>query len=177
MTCTAIDSTECGSSGMNPLGDILDVGAIALDLDAADRRAVLSRIAALLARGRGMKEADVYAALLAREQMGSTGLGHGVAIPHARMPQCVAPAAAFVRTKLAIPFDAPDARPVSVFLGLVVPQRANERHLQLLAAAATMFGDKPLRDKLKTCASPDALKYLVASWPDAAHSGDEAARS
>jgi nitrogen PTS system EIIA component len=152
---------------MNPVGELLRVEDVVLDLEASDQRDVLGRIAALLARGRGMTEADVRAALIAREQIGSTGLGHGVAIPHARMPQCGAAAAAFVRTKHAVPFAAPDGRPVSVFLGLLVPQRATERHLQLLAAAAAMFSDRSFRVALKSSAGPAEVRQLVVAWPDA----------
>jgi PTS system nitrogen regulatory IIA component len=77
------------------------------------------------------------------------------------------PAAAFVRTKLAIPFDAPDGKPVSVFLGLIVPNKANERHLQLLATAAGMLSDRIFRDKLKTSTDPRTVRELLAAWPDA----------
>ena len=105
---------------------------------------------------------------MAREQLGSTSVGHGVAIPHARMSQCVAAVAVFVRTKSAIPFDAPDGKPVSVFLGLIVPNKANERHLQLLATAAGMLSDRSFRDKLKTCTDPSAVRELLAAWPDTA---------
>jgi PTS system nitrogen regulatory IIA component len=105
--------------------------------------------------------------MTAREQLGSTGVGHGVAIPHARMTQCGAAAAVLVRTKVGIPFDAPDGRPVSVFLGLIVPNMANERHLQLLATAAGMLSDRAFRDKLRTCTEPAAARELLAAWPDA----------
>ena len=103
----------------------------------------------------------------AREQLGSTGVGHGVAIPHARMSQCGAAAGVFVRTKDPIPFDAPDSKPVSVFLGLIVPNMANERHLQLLATAASMLSDRAFREKLRSCTDPAALRELLAAWPDA----------
>ena len=151
---------------MNPVGELLGVEDIDLDLDATDRKTVLERIAALLARKRGLSESAVLAGLVAREQMGSTGLGQGIAIPHARMPQCAAEAGALIRTKFAVPFDAPDGKPVSIFLGLIVPQRATERHLQLLASAATMFGDRAFREKIKACPDASNLRELVAAWPD-----------
>ena len=83
------------------------------------------------------------------------------------MSQCAVPASAFVRTKVAIPFDAPDGKPVSVFLGLIVPNKANERHLQLLATAAGMLSDRIFRDKLKTSTDPRTVRELLAAWPDA----------
>jgi PTS system nitrogen regulatory IIA component len=156
---------------MNPLGELLTVNYVRLDVEASDRTEVLEQVAALLAARHGLSKAVVLESLIAREQLGSTGVGHGVAIPHARMNQCAAAAGAFVRTKSAIPFDAPDGRPVSVFLGLIVPNKANERHLELLATAAGMFSDKGFREKLKTCVDPEAAVRLLSAWPDAPASG------
>jgi PTS system nitrogen regulatory IIA component len=75
--------------------------------------------------------------------------------------------ATFVRTRFAIPFDAPDGKPVSVFLGLIVPNKATERHLQLLATAAGMLSDRTFRDKLRTSTDPGTVRELLAAWPDA----------
>jgi PTS system nitrogen regulatory IIA component len=157
---------------MNPVGELLRVEDIHLDLDVPDKLRLLERIAALLARRHGLSNAQVLESLTAREQLGSTGLGHGVAIPHARMPQCYAPAGVFVRTKAAIPFDAPDRKPVSLFFGLIVPNQAAERHLQLLGTAAAMFSDKSFRDKLAACPDPDTAAELLAAWQDLPRSGD-----
>ena len=151
---------------MNPVGELLRVEDIHLDLDAPDKERLLERIAALLSRRHGLSNVQVLESLTAREQLGSTGLGHGVAIPHARMPQCYAAAAVFVRTKAAVPFDAPDRKPVSLLLGLIVPKQATERHLQLLATAATMFSDKAFRDKLGACPDPTIARELLAAWSD-----------
>ncbi len=120
----------------------------------------------MLAARHGLSEPVILESLTVREQMGSTGVGHGFAIPHARMSQCATATAALVRTKYAIPFDAPDGRPVSVFLGLIVPHKANEAHLQLLATAAGMFSDRGLRDQLRSGTDPNALRETIAAWPD-----------
>ena len=151
---------------MNPLGELLTLDDIRLDLDVSNKSQLLEHIATLLAARHGLSKTVVLESLMGREQLGSTGVGHGVAIPHARMSQCVAAVAVFVRTKSAIPFDAPDGKPVSVFLGLIVPNKANERHLQLLATAAGMLSDRSFRDKLKTCTDPSAVRELLAAWPD-----------
>jgi PTS system nitrogen regulatory IIA component len=152
---------------MNPVGELLTLDDVRLDLDVSTKAQLLEQVAALLARRQGLSKILILESLTVREQLGSTGVGHGVAIPHARMNQCAVPAAAFVRTKIAIPFDAPDGKPVSVFLGLIVPNKATERHLQLLAAAAGMLSDRIFRDKLKTCTDPSAVRELLAAWPDA----------
>jgi nitrogen PTS system EIIA component len=151
---------------MNPVGELLEIDDIQLDIDVPDKARLLQRIASLLARRLHLSDAEVLESLMAREQLGSTGLGHGVAIPHARMLQCNAVAGVFVRTKFAIPFDAPDRKPVSLFLALVVPKQATERHLQLLATAATMFDDRAFRDRLGACPDPSAARELLAAWPD-----------
>jgi len=151
---------------MNPVGELLRLGDINLDVDVPDKAGLLQLIASLLARRLGLSYADVLESLTAREDLGSTALGHGVAIPHARMPQCYAVAGVFVRTKVAVPFDAPDHKPVSLFLALVVPKQATERHLQLLATAATMFNDRDFREKLRAEPAPDTVRGLLMAWPD-----------
>jgi nitrogen PTS system EIIA component len=152
---------------MNPLGALLSAADVRLDVDVSTKEQLLRQVASILAARQGLAEGPILDGMLAREQLGSTGVGHGVAIPHARMTQCGAAAGVFVRTKIGIPFDAPDGRPVSVFLGLIVPNMANERHLQLLATAAGMLSDRAFRDKLRACTDPAAVRELLAAWPDA----------
>jgi PTS system nitrogen regulatory IIA component len=158
---------------MNPVGELLRVEDIHLDLDVSDKGRLLERIAALLSRRHGLSDAQALEGLTAREQLGSTALGHGVAIPHARMPQCYAAAGVFVRTKVAVSFDAPDRKPVSIFLALIVPKQATERHLQLLATAATMFSDRTFRDKLRACPDPSTVRELLTAWPDSPALGSD----
>lgn len=152
---------------MNPVGELLAFDDVRLDLNVSTKAELLEQVAALLARRHGLSKTFILESLAAREQLGSTGVGHGIAIPHARMNQCAVPAVAFVRTKLAIPFDAPDGKPVSVFLGLIVPNKASEQHLQLLATAAGMLSDRAFRDKLKTATDPNVVRELISTWPDA----------
>jgi PTS system nitrogen regulatory IIA component len=152
---------------MNPLGELLSSADILVDVDVSTKEQLLRKIASLLAARHGIPEPTILDGMHLREQLGSTGVGHGVAIPHARMTQCSAAAAAFVRTRTGIPFDAPDGKPVSVFLGLIVPNMANERHLQLLATAAGMLSDRGFRDKLRGCPDSQAVKELLTAWPDA----------
>lgn len=155
---------------MNPLAELLSVDDVRLDVDATDKEALLAKIAGMLSRRQNLSQADVLASLGKREELGSTGLGHGVAIPHARMGQCNMASAALVRTRVPIPFDAPDGRPVSVFLGLIVPQRANERHLQLLATAAMMFGERKFRQSILACGDAGCMRDLVAAWRESGNS-------
>lgn len=151
---------------MNQLGELIGAD-VELDLKVSEASALLERIASMLARRGGLVVRDVLASLRAREELGSTALGHGVAIPHARMPQCAGAAGVFVRTRTGIDFGAPDGRPVSLFLGLIVPKAANERHLKLLATAASIFSDRSMRENLRMSTSPIAVSELLATWPEA----------
>ena len=156
---------------MNPLGEVLGVDDVHLDVDASTKAELLEQLAGLLAGRRGLSKAQVLQSLTAREQLGSTGMGHGVAIPHARMYECEMATGVFVRTKAAVPFDAPDGKPVSMFLALVVPKHATQRHLQLLATAAAIFSDTTLRNALQASADPRAVRDLLLGWwdPSASH--------
>src|SRR6516162_3722914 len=151
---------------MNPVGELLQLDDIALDLEVANASALVQKIAGMLARRGRLAEAEVLSSLKIREELGSTALGHGIAIPHARMADCGAAAGAFVRTRFGIPFNAPDGRPVSVFLGLIVPKQANERHLKLLATAAGMFSERSFREKVRACIDPAQALELLAAWTD-----------
>ena len=149
---------------MNPVGALLAVQDILLDIDVAGGERLLERVASALGDRARVPPTQVLAGLKAREELGSTALGHGVAIPHARMPQCSVVAAAFVRTRMAIPFRAPDLKPVSLFLGLLVPKQATEHHLQLLATAANMFSDRAFRDALRSCPDAVSAHQLFVAW-------------
>jgi PTS system nitrogen regulatory IIA component len=151
---------------VNLLGEVLGVDDVHLDLDVSTKAELLEALAGLLAGRHGLFKAQVLQSLTAREQLGSTGLGHGVAIPHARMYECAMATGVFVRTRAAVPFDAPDGKPVSIFLGLVVPKQATQRHLQLLATAAAIFNDPGLRQALRASADPGAVRNLLLGWRD-----------
>ena len=151
---------------MNPVGELLDVSDIHLDVEVSNKAELLEQLAGWLAGRHGLSKAEVLESLTAREQLGSTGLGHGVAIPHARMSECGAATGVLVRTKGAVPFNAPDGNPVSIFLALVVPKYATQRHLQLLAAAAGILSDRIVRHVLMTSADPTAVRDLLAGWRD-----------
>ena len=149
---------------MNALGAILHSTDVVIDVDASDRAQLLHRAAEVLATCHGLPARAIEDALVARERLGSTALGHGVALPHARLAGLLEPAAVFLRTRVPIPFDAPDGKPVSQFLVLVVPPQAADHHLRLLACAATLFGNRSFRDALRAAATPEAIAALLADW-------------
>jgi PTS system nitrogen regulatory IIA component len=135
-----------------PFLDLLPAERVRTDLVANDKAALIARLADLLA---GEDDAAVVqAALDAREQLGSTGLGHGVAIPHGRSEAVTEARAAFVRLPRPIDFGADDGQPVDLVAALIVPEHFTDQHLKLLAELAELFSKSELTAALR--AAPDA---------------------
>jgi PTS system nitrogen regulatory IIA component len=147
----------------NALAGVLAAEDILLDCDVTTRERAFACVATALGSHHGLAAQDIVAGLDTREALGSTALGQGVAIPHARLAGLKRAIAAFVRLRAAIPFDAPDGKPVSSLLVLLVPEGATDAHLELLAQAASLFCDKAFRDRLSHCATaPEILATLTA---------------
>ncbi|GHT90539.1 PTS IIA-like nitrogen-regulatory protein PtsN [Betaproteobacteria bacterium] len=139
---------------MNPITHLLPENHILLGLEAGSKKKLFEEASQLLARDGGIDRALVFDNLLAREKLGSTGLGQGVAIPHGRIKGLKEAAGAFIRLAEPIDFDAPDKRPVNLVFVLLAPEQATEASLQALAALATCFANRDFREKLT--AAPDA---------------------
>jgi nitrogen PTS system EIIA component len=148
----------------NSLIGLLSVEDILLDVDAPTPERAFSCIAASIGARHRLREPDVVAGLNERERLGSTALGHGVAIPHARLAGLTHAIAGLVRLRPAIAFDAPDGKPVSCLLVLLVPEFATDAHLELLAQAANMLADRALRDALATCTGAAEILAALTGW-------------
>lgn len=147
---------------------LLPLTNVALDLDLSSKRRVFDEAGLLFQHHQGIARATVFDSLFARERLGSTGLGQGVAIPHGRIAKLGSPVGAFLRLKDPIPFEAPDGLPVKLLFFVLVPEKATEAHLQILASLAEMFADDAMRDRLSTL--PDAALVhhaLITFRPDA----------
>ena len=132
---------------------------IVFDLDANNRQQAIERAATLLAAARKLDPALIFRALWRREQAGSTALGKGVAIPHARVAGITTPAVLFARTARPIEFRAPDGKPVSILYVMLVPSDGStEEHLRRLAMVAQAFSDPALRDSLATLVEPSSIR-------------------
>jgi nitrogen PTS system EIIA component len=153
------DSTE---SRMNSIGQLLSPEDVVLDLDASTKTRVFEEVARLFEQRHGLPRAQIVERLTERETLGSTALGLGIALPHARIDNLPQPVVAFVTLKLPIAFDAPDAKPVSHMMIFLAPQHATEHHLQMLAEIAQMFGDRRFREQMRSCDSPAAVCRLFA---------------
>lgn len=146
---------------MNAIGDILPLSHIILDLDISSKKRLFEEVGKLLADDH-LSATDVFECLFAREKLGSTGLGHGVAIPHGRHAHVQQMMAAFVRTAEPIDFDAPDNQPVSLICVLLVPEAATGAHLELLSHLASKFSDKATREQLLACSDAAQVAQILA---------------
>jgi PTS system nitrogen regulatory IIA component len=152
------------SASQDAIAAILTPADILLDLDVPTKGRALEEIARLIGARHGLLDGDVHASLVQREKIGSTAVGCGVAIPHARVKDLLRPIAAFVRMKIPIPFDAPDGKPVGDLFVLLVPQHATETHLQVLAQVAQMFCDVSFRERLRECVHVDGIHAAFVRW-------------
>lgn len=138
--------------------DFLTVERISAANPAASKKRVLEEVAGLLASAsEALSQGAVFDKLLERERLGSTGLGNGIALPHARMAGVSEARGAFVQLQSKADFDAIDQQPVDLVFGLLVPEEATEEHLQLLARLATLFSDTRFCNRLRKAKNPQAL--------------------
>lgn len=136
---------------------------ILLGLAATSKKRVFEEIGFLFERTAKLDRTVVTDSLFARERMGSTGLGHGVAIPHGRIKGLKEPKVALIRLAAAIGFDAADDAPVSLLFVLLVPENASQKHLDLLSEIAEILSDDDKREALASAASVEATLYALFS--------------
>ncbi|MBU2135874.1 MAG: PTS sugar transporter subunit IIA [Alphaproteobacteria bacterium] len=143
------------------IGDILDRGAIALRVSATDKRQVLAHLAELAARNFGLEASAVLDALSEREQAGSTGIGHGVAVPHAHIEGLDRIRGVFLRVEQPVAFESIDDQPADLIFALLAPPEAGTEHLRALARVSRMLRSIDLREHLRQARTPDALHALL----------------
>jgi PTS system nitrogen regulatory IIA component len=154
---------------MTLVAKLLAPEAVVVDLQVSSKKRLFEQVGLLFENQHALARSVVFDSLFARERLGSTGLGQGVAIPHGRIKGLKDALGAFIRLAQPVPFDAPDGGPVSLVFVLLVPEKATEKHLQLLSELAQMFSDKVLREAMSRAADAPALHQLIAAWePDAA---------
>lgn len=149
---------------MSLLSRLLPVERVIHDLDVTSKKRVFEQAGLLFENSIGVSRSTVYDSLFARERLGSTGLGHGVAVPHGRVKGLKEAAGAFVRTRQPIPFEAPDGNPVNLVFVLLVPEKATDVHLQILSELAEMFSDRDMRSRLSAAADAADLQRTIAGW-------------
>ena len=154
---------------MSLVAKLLPAANVLPDLAASSKKRLFEQVGLLFENQHGIAKALVFDSLFARERLGSTGLGQGVAIPHGRIKGLKEALGAFVRLAQPVPFDAPDGKPVGLVFALLVPEQATEKHLEILSELAQMFSDRALRDAMASAPDAVALHQLICAWqPDAA---------
>jgi PTS system nitrogen regulatory IIA component len=154
---------------MSLVAKLLPPANVVLDLPVSSKKRLFEQVGLLFENNHGIARSLVFDSLFARERLGSTGLGQGVAIPHGRIKGLKDALGAFVRLGQPVPFDAPDGKPVNLLFVLLVPEQATEKHLQILSELAQMFSDRALREAMTAAPDAGALHQLIAAWqPDAA---------
>ncbi|MEO6825586.1 MAG: PTS sugar transporter subunit IIA [Nitrosospira sp.] len=155
---------------MNLIARLLPLSNVVVELDADSKKSVFEQAGLLFENDLHIARSQVFDSLFIREKLGSTGLGYGVAIPHGRIEGLRKAAAALIRMKRPIPFDAPDGKPVCLLCVLLIPEKATNEHLQILSELAQMFSDKYFRESLLTSRDTAEMYQLVCNWvPNVPH--------
>lgn len=149
---------------MNRLSQILPPTQVLVSVEATSKKRAFEEAGLLFEKQQGLNRALITDSLFARERLGSTGLGHGVAIPHGRIKGLRAPLAAVFQLRTPIGFDAPDELPVSLMIFLLVPEAATQKHLEILSEIAELLSDNTLRDQITASTDAEVLHHLIASW-------------
>jgi PTS system nitrogen regulatory IIA component len=151
---------------MNLVSRYLSREDVVLGLSVPDKVRALEEAALLVESHHRVNHAPVFRALWRREQSASTGLGHGMAIPHARIAGISEPIILLVRTSLPIKFGSPDHQGVSVLFVILVPEHATEEHLRILATLSQMLSDPDFRARVAKAEEPAVIQRLIDEWAD-----------
>lgn len=147
------------------LSELLSPERVACDVQAASKKRVLEQLSAMIADGQAtLTETDIFDSLIARERLGSTGLGHGVAIPHGRAKNSVKTTGAFIKLQEGVDFDAVDNQPVDLLFALLVPEESTDEHLQLLSQLAEMFSNREFVERLRAASTTEQVYSLISGW-------------
>lgn len=149
---------------MNRLASILSPAQVLVRVEVTSKKRAFEEAGLLFEDLHGLNRALVAESLFARERLGSTGLGHGVAIPHGRIKGLKSPMAAVFQLDQPIGFDAPDEKPVSLLIFLLVPEASTQKHLEILSEIAELLSDTGLREKIKSCDDAVALHHIISTW-------------
>jgi len=149
---------------MNRLSSILSPAQVLAQVEVTSKKRAFEEAGLLFENLHGLSRALVTDSLFSRERLGSTGLGHGVAIPHGRIKGLKAPLAAVFQLSQSIGFDAPDDQAVRLLIFLWYPRRLTQKHLEILSEIAEMLSDSALRERLASTTDSAQLHSLIALW-------------
>ena len=149
---------------MTNLAKILSPENIILDLEVSSKKRAFEQAGLTFENNSGIARSTVSENLFARERRGSTGLGHGVAVPHGRIKGLKAPLALFMRLAAPIPFESPDGEPVKLLIFLLIPDNVTQQHLEILSEIAEMFSDNAFRTELISDSDPASVYSRLVTW-------------
>ncbi len=144
--------------------DILTLPCISMNWQGKSKKRVIEKASELIDQHNAtIKSSELLPALLAREKLGSTGVGNGIALPHCRLESCTASVSAFIRLDIPVDFDALDNKPVDLLFVLVVPKEDNEEYLELLRDMAYYLRDESVQKELRKCEDVQSLYHKLTS--------------
>jgi PTS system nitrogen regulatory IIA component len=149
---------------MTNIAKILPLANVLLDLEVSSKKRAFEQAGLLFENNCSIARSTVSDNLFARERLGSTGLGHGVAVPHGRIKGLKAPIAAFVRLAEPIPFESPDGQPVSILIFLLMPDHVTQQHLEILSEIAEMLSNEAFRETLNTESDATVIYEKIVAW-------------
>jgi PTS system nitrogen regulatory IIA component len=149
---------------MTNLAKILPANNVLLNLDVSSKKRAFEQAGLIFENNCGIARSTVSDNLFARERLGSTGLGHGVAVPHGRIKGLKAPLAAFVRLAEPIPFESPDGQAVNLLIFLLIPDHVTQQHLEILSEIAEMFSNDAFRQTLNSAPDAASAYTQLTAW-------------
>ncbi len=142
---------------------LLSPQKIFLDIEVSSKKKLLELIANIVADQTKLAESSIYNNLLNRERLGSTGLGQGFAVPHARLENLEQTIGCFFRLKYPVNFEAPDNQPVDLVFTIIIPQEATEEHLIILSSLAGIFSQVDVCEAIRNASSRDEIAQIIKS--------------
>jgi PTS system nitrogen regulatory IIA component len=146
--------------------DVLQKEAIISDLKAQDKKEILEELVAPIARITGVNHKDLVRVLMDREQLGSTGIGGGIGIPHGKLKQLESLALGFGLSRKGVDFESMDNQPTHIFFLLVTPENSTGLHLKMLARISKILKHDPFKEKLLNAANSDAIFSIIKEEDD-----------
>jgi PTS system nitrogen regulatory IIA component len=143
------------------LSDLVSLDGILPSLKVQSKKQVIQELASRAAAMTGLAEREIFDTLYEREQLGSTGVGHGIAIPHGKLAGLNRLIGLFARLERPIEFDSIDDQPVDLVVALLGPEGAGADHLKALALFARLLRDKPIANKLRASQDRDAIYSIL----------------
>ena len=142
---------------------LLSPQTIFVDTEVTSKKKLLELIANIVADRIQLSESVIYSSLLNRERLGSTGLGQGIAVPHARIPELEQTLACFFRLKNPVSFDAPDNRPVDLVFTIIIPEQATDEHLHILSSLARVFSKPEVGEAIRNADDKFGIEQIIRS--------------